>query len=282
MNRRKAFLATFLALLVCGAIFGPAAGPAAAEALQQAVRRIGNTFIVTSVGNAALDVDQRGAGSILNLSDSGADEYTFDLASATFVNQLNLSDDLAIGNGTPGVTLNGEDAYIEGTLEVDGAVRFDGVVTMAGEQIGGLTHASAAFTYTAAAGGTVPLFTIADGETWLVHDVKVNVTSNWNCTGDDCLVEIGDGSDVDGFCTLADATLQAADTELTGYPAGWQCAAAATRGVYLDEVTTNAYTGGLIYDRSGSAETIDAKISASGNDLSGGAATVHIFYTRID
>jgi len=37
-----------------------------------------------------------------------------------------LTGNLKVGNETPSVTLNGEDAYIEGTLEVDGAVRFDG------------------------------------------------------------------------------------------------------------------------------------------------------------
>jgi hypothetical protein len=257
--------------------------PATASELAQAVIRRFNFPAEYRAGNsgAAFTVRQDGSGSVADFKDGSTSEYTFDQTSATFVNQLNLSDDLKIGNGTPGVTLNGEDAYIEGTLEVDGAVNFGGVVTMAGGGLDTLIHASQAFTYTAAAGGTVPLFTIPDGQTWLIHDVKINVTSNWNCTGDDCVVEIGDDLDVDGFCTLADATLQAADTELTGYPAGWQCAAAATRGVYLDEVTTNAYTGGLIYVRAGSAQTIDAKISASGNDLSAGAATAHIFYTRI-
>lgn len=123
-------IAAVLALTVGGLALAPLASPAVADTLQQAYRRLGNTFIVTSVTGAALDVDQRGAGSILNLSDGGADEYTFDLTSATFVNQLNLSDDLKIGNGTPGVTLDGEDAYIEGTLEVDGAATFDGAVTL--------------------------------------------------------------------------------------------------------------------------------------------------------
>jgi hypothetical protein len=32
---------------------------------------------------------------------------------------------LKVGNGTPTTTLNGEDAYIEGTVEVDGVARFD-------------------------------------------------------------------------------------------------------------------------------------------------------------
>ncbi len=40
-----------------------------------------------------------------------------------------LTGNLKVGNGTPGVSLNGEDAYIEGTLEVDGASQFDGGVT---------------------------------------------------------------------------------------------------------------------------------------------------------
>lgn len=47
----------------------------------------------------------------------------------TQTGQANLADDLAIGNGSPDVTLNGEDAYVEGTFEVDGAARFDGAIT---------------------------------------------------------------------------------------------------------------------------------------------------------
>lgn len=41
-----------------------------------------------------------------------------------------LTGNLFVGNGTPDVTPDGEDAYIEGTLEVDGAVRFDGGVIL--------------------------------------------------------------------------------------------------------------------------------------------------------
>lgn len=36
---------------------------------------------------------------------------------------------LKVGNGTPSTTQDGEDVYIEGGLEVDGAVRHDGAVT---------------------------------------------------------------------------------------------------------------------------------------------------------
>jgi hypothetical protein len=40
-----------------------------------------------------------------------------------------LTGNLKVGNGAPSVTLNGEDAYVEGTFEADGASRFDGAVT---------------------------------------------------------------------------------------------------------------------------------------------------------
>ena len=36
---------------------------------------------------------------------------------------------LRVGDGTPDVTMDGEDLYVEGTLEVDGASRFDGAAT---------------------------------------------------------------------------------------------------------------------------------------------------------
>lgn len=43
-----------------------------------------------------------------------------------------LTGNLWVGNGTPGTaSMNGEDAYVEGQLEVDGTVQFDGAVTAA-------------------------------------------------------------------------------------------------------------------------------------------------------
>jgi len=124
--------------------------------------------------------------------------------------------------------------------------------------------------------GTVA--TIADGEIWIVHDVLVNVTANFNCTGDDCSFTVGDGNDADGFIVLADAELQAADTEFTGAAAGWQGLSAATRGVYLDEVTTNS-AHRFIYAPSGAAETIDWVVG--GTDPAAGSLDVYVIYTRI-
>jgi hypothetical protein len=47
-----------------------------------------------------------------------------------------------VGDGSPDTTLNGEDAYVEGTFEVDGAVNFDGAVDIDGN----LTSATGAVT----------------------------------------------------------------------------------------------------------------------------------------
>lgn len=41
-----------------------------------------------------------------------------------------VTGNLKVGGGSEGVTLNGEDAYITGTLEVDAAAQFDGTVTV--------------------------------------------------------------------------------------------------------------------------------------------------------
>lgn len=43
-----------------------------------------------------------------------------------------LTGNLKVGNGTPGVTQDGEDAYVEGTFEVDGAQQFDGAAVFNG------------------------------------------------------------------------------------------------------------------------------------------------------
>jgi len=116
--------------------------------------------------------------------------------------------------------------------------------------------------------GTVA--TIAADEVWLVHSVFVSVTTNFDATGDAALI-IGDGDDTDGFIVLADAELQVADTEGTGFAPGWQGMTAATLGAYLD-LNHNVF----IY---AGAETIDYTIS--GTSLTAGAATVYVWYTRI-
>lgn len=190
-----------------------------------------------------------------------------------------------IGGGSPDVAAGDNDLFVTGDAEVDGELELDGTVdvdaVMTGqddlEHIFFPTVASTAFTYTAAAGGTVVLWTVADGEIWLIHDIYCNVTTDFDCTGDDVTVDVGDGNDPNGLCDLDDAELQAADTEVTGAPAGWQCFAGAdTIGAYI------ASGRGFIYAPSGAAETIDAVIDeGSGETITAGAATCYVVYTRI-
>jgi len=162
-------------------------------------------------------------------------------------------------------TTHFENMAIEGALDVG-----DGITVDIGDENVGLPSVlSTNIAYGTLSGA---IATVPSGEIWLVHSVLVNVTANFNCTGDDCSLVIGDGNDADGFIVLADAALQAADTEGTGFAAGWQGMTDATVGVYLD--TTDAP---FVY---AAADTIDYLIA--GTSPAAGTATVYVIYTRIE
>jgi len=81
---------------------------------------------------------------------------------------------LRVGDGTAGQTINGEDAYVEGLLEVDGVVYADGGITSVGAAAlnGGITVDSTAFTVADTSGnvattgtlGVTGLSTLTGGE----------------------------------------------------------------------------------------------------------------------
>jgi hypothetical protein len=56
---------------------------------------------------------------------------TGDRGSGAYEMYVITGEGVKVGNGTPTTTMNGEDAYVEGTFEVDGAARFDGAITAA-------------------------------------------------------------------------------------------------------------------------------------------------------
>jgi hypothetical protein len=123
------------------------------------------------------------------------------------------------------------------------------------------------------------IWTIGDGEIWYIHTLFCNVTTNFDCTGDDCTIEIGDGGDIDGLLDLDDAELQTTDTEGTGAGAGWQG--------FMSTDTVGAYVSngvGYVYAPSGAAETIDIKIedNSDQSDPTAGAATCYLVYTRLE
>jgi len=218
---------------------------------------VGSTITATTLVTSYTNLDASGT---LNVDGATTLNSTLDVDGATTLNStLDVDGNVSSGTGLITVT-DGIHQAINTTYE----------------NVGLPSVATASFTYTAGAGGTVALFTIGDGEIWIVHDIYVNVTTNFDCTGDDCTVHIGDGGDEDGLCDLDDGELQAADVEVTGSAAGWQCFGSAdVIGAYI------ASGRGFIYAPSGSAETIDAVLAASGDDFSAGAATVYAVYTRV-
>lgn len=345
----------------------------------------GNDLIIDSDGDSVLD-------------ENTDDNIRLTLGGATGTFSV-LTGNAKIGNGTPDTTLNGEDGYVEGTFEVDGATRIDGGTTInntlfvdaaadsatvraqahttptnpiltiedssatdvttfmvapasAGsadfidvtdtlpildgsdtvigldlnitganhtgsgntitgidldlttadaqateiaielsdtdwdtgiqgaldlEHIGLPTVLSTDITYTAAAGGSGTVATITDGEIWFVHSVFIQVTTNFDATGDDATLVIGDGNDPNGFIDAADANLQTTFTEATGFTAGWYGIENGSAGAYtLDD------GGPFVYAPSGADETIDWLVDeTSGETLTAGEATIYVVYTRI-
>ena len=169
-----------------------------------------------------------------------------------------------------GETTMADAVTIGANLTVTGTVDFSGAGGLTfGDSVENLlmpTVDSASIVYTS----TGALWTAAESEVWFIHAVYCHVTTNFDCTGDNCTLTIGDGNDANGFLDLADAELQAADTEGTGAPAGWQgFMSTDTIGAYLAEGLGFVYTN----------DTIDLAIG--GTDPAAGAATCYLVYTRI-
>ena len=104
-------------------------------ATQRFDKIIAKSIITTSSSGITLN-----GGGTLNMASGGMTLTSGDLtltsgdATVTAGDLAVTAGNLSVGNGTPGVTLDGEDAYIEGTLEVDGVATFDGTIDMNGTQ----------------------------------------------------------------------------------------------------------------------------------------------------
>lgn len=192
----------------------------------------------------------------------------------TVNNDATVGDDLAVTDAITAADVTSSDDIVVGDdLTVTGTSTLDDIAQTINsvENLGTLpTVISANVAYT----DTTGLFTIGAGEIWIIHNVFAKITTNYDCTGDNCTFQVGDGNDANGLLDLVDAELQAADTEGTGFAAGWQGQLTGTMGAYLGAGTQ----GGFIYAPS-SAETID--FDMGGTSPAGGAATIYIVYTRI-
>jgi len=226
----------------------------------------------TGVNNAVEFQDN--ATPFYRFEDGGNVVHTVPTALATSVpgmviNHYGLGEALEIQNrATPEYYFDGSKFdllgnYIEADIGTE-HIMFPSVVTKA-------------ITYTAAAGGTGTVAIVAAGETWIVHSVLANVTTDFACTGNDTTLDVGDASDADGFLDLADAELQKADTEGTGFSAGWQGMAAGTIGAYLDDSDS-----GFVVAATTLPITITYLIDeTSGETITTGAATLWVVYTRV-
>lgn len=172
---------------------------------------------------------------------------------------------------TPMVSISGAgNTTIAGTLDVTGAATFSGAITAPKDTAHfGLPSVISTTVVYSAASGTVA--TIGAGEVWFIHAVYAKVNTNFDCTGDNCTLQIGDGNDANGLLDLVDAELQAADTEGTGAPAGWQgFMSTDTIGAYLAQGLGFVYAG---------AETIDWAVG--GTSPAAGSADIYVVYTRV-
>lgn len=101
---------------------------------------------------------------------------------------------LKVGNGSPGVTLDGEDAYVEGTFEVDGAAQFDGAVTLPSGDVSAGEIADATHDV------NIPLHSFIDCQT----DAGANLDFN---SGADVIADfINSATDGTGFTLTFDDT----------------------------------------------------------------------------
>lgn len=256
-----------LASLVAGFVLWQ---PAVAVELLQAIPRRFNfaaEYRATNTG-AALTSRQDGSGSIHDFKDGATSEFTIDQSSSTTVNPLNI-------NGSANVYQLAVKAASTQSTPPFAVLNSSGTPVASISNAGALTVGSMSSITSAAvittSNGT--LWTVPASQTWVVHRVICNITTNFDCTGDDCALIIGDGNDTDGFLVLADAELQAADTEGTGFAAGWQGLVAATVGAYLDPEGTFVYAATDTID-------IDVRDASAGTNPTAGAATCYLDYSR--
>jgi hypothetical protein len=196
---------------------------------------------------------------------SGVALSSFDSAGNLVVASTGTSSfagNLKVGNGTPGVALNGEDAYIEGTLEVDGASNLAGDITAGsalsvagatslngGATIRGLTVETATATQdqivlqAAAVGAARFVGTITNADLTAARTYTLPDASGTLCTTATCLTSFSEAD------TLATVTSRGASTATASTFSGGLTASgglnATGAGTGLS-VTNNATIGGTL------------------------------------
>lgn len=210
----------------------------------------------TQTGNLTLD-DGVTASPSLIFTDATDETATFSKADAGVLSLTTDATDglnvlvgnLWVGNGTPGTaSMNGEDAYVEGQLEVDGTIQLDGALTAAS---------------TVAISGVI---TLANG---LTIDNATNNALEWNENSEEIKWTFGSNS-LDVVSTSGVVTLGLFD--------GSAATVNSTSDGAADDFTmslTGATDSSLILSSTGTAaDALQIRSSAGGIDiLATGAAT---------
>lgn len=214
----------------------------------------------SATATPAFIVDQSGAGVLAEFRDSATPVARFPDGGGLTV----VSGGLTVTAGGQTITAGGQTITAGGQTITAGAVSFP----VNQEHIGVMSVITSTVPYTPAS-GTVA--TVGAGELWLIHKVFIKTDTNFDCTGDNCTLQIGDGNDANGFISAVDANLQTTFTEATGYTAGYYGIEAGSGGAYtLDD------GGPFVY---AATDTIDYAIG--GTDPAAGSATAYVLYTRV-
>lgn len=227
-------------------------------------------FALSEAGQGDIESMGLHPGSSSTLSGSLTVDDIVTTDDATIGDDIGVTGDLSVGNGTPSITLNGEDAYVEGTFEVDGASEFDGALNVDG---------AADFDSTVDIAGNVSdgagTFTIADDVMvdGAADAIQIKVQGYTTQTSSLQVWEQSDGTDV-GTMSNAGAldiasTLNYGSNDL--YPLGWSAAS--------DLVvcgTTPTFTATTTVDLSGSFSDVDYAVVTQITDPVATAALVTV------
>ena len=252
MKRLRVAGLVLTALLLAALVAMPAGAGGEKERFKWAVADKFTVLEGGSIFNSSVTVDDTldVNGNVIDLDADADTSITADTDDQIDV-EINGADELVITAST----MNVADMLIDQDFGV--------------ENIGLPSMVTASVVYTS----TGAVFTVTDGEIWLVHRAIINVTTNFDCTGNDCTLDLGDGNDTDGLLNCADADLQTTQTDYTGAQAGWQ-------GLDGSAPTGDYIVGGpQVYAPSGGDETID--IAIGGTDPAAGEATIYLYYTRL-
>ncbi len=164
------------------------AGLAAPGAIGGTTPGAGSFTTLTGTGTLTLD-DGSGASPSFVMQDETNETATFSKVDAGYLTITTVAGDgvqittgnLRVGNGSNGQTLDGEDAYVEGLLEVDGVIYADGgVIGAVNGIVGGSTPAAGTFTTLTA--GSASSLTLGTASTAAGGIILKNATNANNFT----------------------------------------------------------------------------------------------------